>query len=79
MSSFGLIDLVTEMGDDVVVQQLSTTFTGAKARKDCNEISFITDQAFNTDGMDKECLMVWVDKAAFNAALDKVKGVTDEH
>lgn len=74
MSDFTLTKLINEIGDEnAEVQVLSATFTKAKERRGLNEVSFVTDQTFNMDGPEKECLMVWVEKDVFNAAVEKLK------
>jgi hypothetical protein len=57
----GIVELITALGDDnVKLNPLDSCITGMNKRKDHNEFTFCTDQAFGSKGPKDLGLVLWL-------------------
>lgn len=58
-----LTELLNAIGDDnILFQNLDMCITQINKKKRENQVTFVTEQSFNAEGMTKIGLVVWLDR-----------------
>lgn len=78
MSNKGICELIAAIGNDAVTYQLvNSSISNIKKKRDCTEVSFLTNELTPNDVMTnsgKVGIVVWVSREDYTAARNKIIG-----
>ena len=78
MSKKGICDLIAAIGNDAVTYQIvNSSISNIKKKRDCTEVSFLTNELTPNDVMTnsgKVGIVVWVSREDYSAARNKIIG-----
>jgi hypothetical protein len=63
MANIGIVELLTAIGNEnIKINPLDQCMKNMQSRKDYNEFTFVSDQAFGFDGPAELGIVVWVSR-----------------
>lgn len=78
MSKKGICELIAAIGNEAVAYQLvNSSISNIKKKRDCNEVSFLTNELSPNDVMTnsgKVGIVVWVSREDYAAARNQIIG-----
>lgn len=78
MSSKGICELIAEIGNESVTYQIvNNSISNIKKKRDCTEVSFLTNEFTPNDVMansGKIGIVVWVSREDYTAARNNIIG-----
>lgn len=78
MSNKGICELIAAIGNDSVTYQIiNNSISNIKKKRDCTEVSFLTNELSPNDVMTdsgKVGIVVWVSREDYTAARSKIIG-----
>lgn len=78
MSNKGICELIAAIGNDSVTYQIiNNSISNIKKKRDCTEVSFLTNELSPNDVMTdsgKVGIVVWVSREDYTSARNKVIG-----
>jgi len=78
MSNKGICELIAAIGNEAVAYQIvNNSISNIKKKRDCTEVSFVTNQLTPNDVMTdsgKIGIVVWVSREDYTSARNKIVG-----